>query len=63
VTGQVFAVRGAEIVVFSQPRPSAAIHQPGGWTVEALQSHMQALEHAFSPLAVTADIFPDDPKL
>jgi NAD(P)-dependent dehydrogenase (short-subunit alcohol dehydrogenase family) len=63
VSGQVFAVRGAEIVLFSQPRPVAAIHAPGGWTMDALRSGLQALEPQFTPLATTDDVFPDDPKV
>jgi hypothetical protein len=63
VSGQVFAVRGAEVILFSQPRPVAALHQPGGWTAETLGARMASLEAQFAPLAVTADVFPDEPKL
>ncbi|HSL22058.1 MAG TPA: SDR family NAD(P)-dependent oxidoreductase [Vicinamibacterales bacterium] len=63
VTGQVFAVRGAEIVLFSQPRPLASLHQPGGWTVESVAGRLSSLEPRFVPLEVTADVFPDDPML
>jgi hypothetical protein len=59
----VFAVRGAEIVLFSQPRPVAAIHEPGGWTVDALRSRLQDLEPQFTPLATTDDVFPHDPRM
>ena len=63
ISGQVFAVRGAEIVLFSLPRPLATIYQPGGWSASALANRLGELEPQFVPLAVTADVFPDDPKL
>ena len=61
VTGQVFAVRGSEIVLFSQPRPTRTLHRQGGWTAAALAEAIPALASAFVPLAVTADLFPYDP--
>lgn len=63
VTGQVFAVRGAEIVLFSLPRPLATIYQPGGWDGASLAEGLGTLESLFTPLAVTADVFPDEPRL
>lgn len=61
VSGQVFAVRGAEIVLFSLPRPAASMHQPGGWTAAAVGDRMRELAPRFTPLEVTSDVFPDDP--
>ncbi len=63
ISGQVFAVRGAEIVLFSLPRPLATLHQPGGWDSKSLAERLGALQPQFVPLAVTADVFPDDPRL
>lgn len=63
ISGQVFAVRGAEIVLFSLPRPLATIYQPGGWDEASLANRLATLESQFIPLAVTADVFPDDPRL
>lgn len=63
ISGQVFAVRGAEIVLFSLPRPLATIYQPGGWDAASLANRLATLESQFIPLAVTADVFPDDPRL
>jgi NAD(P)-dependent dehydrogenase (short-subunit alcohol dehydrogenase family) len=63
ISGQVFAVRGAEIVLFSLPRPLATIYQPGGWDPSSLARSLGTLESQFTPLAVTADVFPEDPKL
>jgi NAD(P)-dependent dehydrogenase (short-subunit alcohol dehydrogenase family) len=64
VTGQVFAVRGAEIVLFSLPRPARKVHRPGGWTPEAVAEAMEReLEPGFTRLEVTADVFPYEPLL
>jgi len=63
ISGQVFAVRGAEIVLFSLPRPIATLHQPGGWDSTSLAEGLRGVESQFVPLEVTADVFPDDPKL
>ncbi|KAB2968980.1 MAG: SDR family oxidoreductase, partial [Thermoanaerobaculia bacterium] len=61
ITGQVFAVRGTEIVLFSQARPTRTLHRQGGWTPEAVAATMAGLRSAFVPLEVTADLFPYDP--
>lgn len=61
VSGQVFAVRGAEIVLFSLPRPAASLHQPGGWTAETIGRRIHEISRRFTPLEVTSDVFPDDP--
>ena len=61
VTGQVFAVRGTEILVFSQPRPAASVVREGGWTVGSMADAMTALQSGFTPLQVTADVFPYPP--
>jgi NAD(P)-dependent dehydrogenase (short-subunit alcohol dehydrogenase family) len=62
VNGQVFAVRGAEIVLFSLPRPARAARHPGGWTMASVAEALEGpLREAFVPLDVTADIFPYEP--
>ena len=61
VTGQVFAVRGAEIALFSQPRPVRSLHRAGGWTPESVAAAVDGLRSSFVPLEVTADVFPYDP--
>ncbi len=63
VSGQIFAVRGAEIVLFSLPRPAATLYRPGGWDAASIADRLRTIESQFSPLAVTADVFADDPKL
>jgi NAD(P)-dependent dehydrogenase (short-subunit alcohol dehydrogenase family) len=63
VSGQVFAVRGAEIVLFSLPRPVTTLHQPGGWTADAVNERIAELAPSFVPLETTSDVFPGEPKL
>lgn len=62
VNGQVFAVRGSEVVLFSLPRPARAIRRAGGWTPETLAAAVDTeLAAAFVPLQVTADVFDYEP--
>jgi NAD(P)-dependent dehydrogenase (short-subunit alcohol dehydrogenase family) len=64
VSGQVFAVRGAEIFVFSHARPLRSVRCASGFTPELVaEKAMPELRQAFTPLQVTADVFPDDPFL
>ena len=62
ITGQIFAVRGKEVVLMSQPRPIRSIYSPDGWTPEKLS---EVLPNAFKsdmyPLHVTTDVFNYDP--
>ena len=58
VNGQVFAVRGNEIMLMSQPRPLKSVHQSEGWTPEAIAAHaLPALRNGLTPLEETADVF------
>lgn len=58
VNGQVFAVRGNEIMLMSQPRPVKSVHQSEGWTPEGIAEHaLPAMRGALTPLEETADIF------
>lgn len=62
VTGQIFGVRAGEIMVFSVPRPLRSIHRQGGWTPEQVgETAIKALAPHFTPVGVSADIFPYDP--
>jgi NAD(P)-dependent dehydrogenase (short-subunit alcohol dehydrogenase family) len=64
VTGQVFAVRGSEIVLFSLPRPVRTAFCEGGWTAGQIADAMEReLQPAFAPLEVTSDVFPGEPRL
>ena len=57
VNGQVFAVRGAEVVLFSLPAPRRSLHRAGGWTAAALGGVIAGMTADFVPLQVTSDVF------
>ena len=62
ISGQIFAVRGKEIVLFSQPRPIRQIVDMEGWTAEKVAAVVpQAFKNSFYKLDVTTDVFPYDP--
>jgi NAD(P)-dependent dehydrogenase (short-subunit alcohol dehydrogenase family) len=62
VTGQTFGVRAGEIMVFSVPRPLRSVHHNGGWTPEMVgDSAAKALAPFYTPVGVSAEIFPYDP--
>jgi NAD(P)-dependent dehydrogenase (short-subunit alcohol dehydrogenase family) len=61
VNGQVFCVRGAELLLFSLPRPTRRVARAGGWTPDAVAAAMDALREGFVPLELTADLFPYPP--
>lgn len=58
VNGQIFAVRGNEIFVMSQPRPLRSVHRSEGWTPETLREHaLPALKSSFVSLDLSRDVF------
>ncbi len=62
ITGQVFCVRGNEIILFSLPRPVRQVHKSGGWSPQDVAEIIPgAFKSNFSPLVVTQDIFPYEP--
>jgi hypothetical protein len=62
VSGQVFGVRGKEIFVFSQPRPTRAIHHAEGWTPARLAEVFPGtLGRHLTPLETSAQYFAYDP--
>lgn len=62
VTGQIFGVRGKEVMVFSQMRPVRSVHNSEGWTAATLGPLVQgALRNAFTGLDVSATVFNYDP--
>jgi hypothetical protein len=55
-TGQIFAVRGNEIFVMSQPRPIQGIADANGWTPESIVARgLPALRHSYYDLKGTGD--------
>jgi NAD(P)-dependent dehydrogenase (short-subunit alcohol dehydrogenase family) len=62
VSGQIFAARGNEIFLMSQPRPIRGIGKVEGWTPETVAGHaMAALKPSFVDLGATTSVFGWDP--
>jgi NAD(P)-dependent dehydrogenase (short-subunit alcohol dehydrogenase family) len=62
VNGQIFSVRGNEVVLFSQPRPVKSVSRLEGWTPESLIEHgFSAMQGSFTDLGATTSVFPYPP--
>jgi hypothetical protein len=62
ISGQVFGVRGHEIMLFNQMRPTRTIHHGEGWTPERLsQIFPGTLRHHLVPLETSEQYFNYDP--
>ena len=62
VTGQVFGVRGKEIMLFGHMRPIMRVHHAEGWTVERLAGIFPGtLQHHCVPLDTSGQYFNYDP--
>ncbi len=61
ISGQIFGVRGKEIMVFSQPRPIRSVYNSEGWSVESISAIKGSLQSSFTPLEVSKDVFPYEP--
>ena len=62
VSGQVFAVRGNEVVLFDQPRPVKSLARMEGWTPRTLiDQAIPAMKADFTDLGATSSVFPYDP--
>ncbi|HEY2995180.1 MAG TPA: SDR family NAD(P)-dependent oxidoreductase [Methylomirabilota bacterium] len=62
ITGQVFGVRGKEIMLFSHERPLMRVHHAEGWTVERLTEMFPGtLQHHLVPLVTSGQYFNYDP--
>ncbi len=61
-TGQIFCVRGNEIVLFNQPRPVRSMAKLEGWDPDSiLDVALPAMEGDFTPMGASASVFPYDP--
>ena len=61
-SGQVFAVRGNEVVLFNQPRPIRSVARMEGWTPESiLDQALPSMKADYTDLGATASVFPYDP--
>ena len=62
VSGQIFAARGNEVFLMTQPRPIRGIGKVEGWTPETIAEHcMPALKPSFFDLLPTTGTFGWDP--
>ena len=61
VSGQIFGVRGKEIMVFSQPRPIRSVYNAEGWSIESISAIKDSLKSSFTDLEVSSDVFPYEP--
>lgn len=62
VSGQIFAVRGNEVVLFDQPRPIRSMANTQGWTPRSLLDvALPAMKNSFFDTGATASVFPYDP--
>jgi NAD(P)-dependent dehydrogenase (short-subunit alcohol dehydrogenase family) len=62
VSGQVFAVRGNEVVLFDQPRPVKSLARLEGWDPRSLLDQcLPAMKNDFTDLGATSAVFPYDP--
>lgn len=62
VSGQIFAVRGNEIFLMSQPRPIRTMARLEGWTADSVLEHaLPAMAPSFTDLGASATVFNWDP--
>lgn len=60
-TGQIFAVRGNEMLLFNQPRPVRSVARMEGWTPESLiEQALPSMKASFTDLGASASVFPYD---
>jgi NAD(P)-dependent dehydrogenase (short-subunit alcohol dehydrogenase family) len=61
ISGEIFCVRGNEIVLFSQPRPVRRVVREGGWTPESILAEaFVAIAPEFTGLHSTWDVLESD---
>ena len=62
VSGQIFAVRGNEVILFDQPRPVRNMANLSGWTPRSLLDiALPAMRNSFFDTGASASVFPYDP--
>ncbi|HYE44996.1 MAG TPA: SDR family NAD(P)-dependent oxidoreductase [Caulobacter sp.] len=62
VSGQIFAVRGNEVILFDQPRPIRNMANTEGWTPRSLLDiALPAMKNSFFDTGASASVFPYDP--
>ncbi|MFC6198626.1 SDR family NAD(P)-dependent oxidoreductase [Ponticaulis profundi] len=61
-SGQIFSVRGNEVILFSQPRPVKSMANIEGWTPESiLDVCLPAMKPSMEDLGPTTSVFPYEP--
>ena len=64
ISGQVFGVRGKEVMLFCHMRPVRSIHHDAGWTPERLAAMFPGtLRHHLAPLDTSGQFFNYDPMV
>lgn len=61
VSGQILGARGAEISVWSQPRPAAVAVETAGWDAERITAALPGLASHLAPLESEFDLFGGPP--
>jgi NAD(P)-dependent dehydrogenase (short-subunit alcohol dehydrogenase family) len=61
ITGQILGARGAEVTVWSQPRPVASMVDPHGWDAAALTAARHRMDRHLVPLESEFDLFGGPP--
>ena len=61
-SGQIFAVRGNEVVLFNQPRPVRSVARIEGWTPATLiEQALPSMKASFTDVGASASVFPYEP--
>jgi NAD(P)-dependent dehydrogenase (short-subunit alcohol dehydrogenase family) len=64
ISGQIFGVRGKEVMLFGHMRPLRSIHHDAGWTPERLAAMFPGtLRHHLAPLDTSGQFFNYDPMV
>ena len=62
VSGQIFSVRGNEVVLFDQPRPKKSVSNTAGWDPQSLlDKGLPAMKADMFDLGATTSVFPYEP--
>ena len=62
VSGQIFSVRGNEVVLFDQPRPKKSVSNTAGWDPQSLlKKGLPAMKADMFDLGATTSVFPYEP--
>ena len=61
-SGQIFAVRGNEVVLFNQPRPVRSVARMEGWTPQTLiEQALPSMKASYTDVGASASVFPYEP--